>query len=106
MSAANDNGDDYAALLHAMQSGVAYCEATEMIPRVVPREQAPKRLRVGINAAMSDHAGLAALLISKGVITAGEYAAAITEAMRREVDAYRRRIADEAGVDPDKVTLA
>lgn len=88
----------YHELLHAMQTGVEY--------RQNKRDQEPKHLRVGINAAMSDYGGLVALLIEKGIITAEEHEAAITASMQREVDAYRQHIAEEIGADPSTIKLA
>jgi hypothetical protein len=92
--------DEYARLAHAMQSGVAY----EMnYDHYNTGPTTPKHLRVGINAAMSDMGGLVRLLISKGVITEEEYAEAVTEKMREEVQAYEARLTERLG---SKVTLA
>lgn len=55
-------------------------------------ECSPKHLRVGVNAAMSDHSGLVRLLIAKGVFTEAEYVEAITDTMKREADAYENRL--------------
>ena len=77
---------EYEELLHAMQSGVAMKMERD------GAETSPKHLRVGVNAAMCDHAGLVRLLISKGVITAEEYLAAITEEMRAEVRRYEETL--------------
>lgn len=88
----------YHAAAHAMQTGV------EFFPD--KKDQTPKHLRVGINAAMSDQSGLVMLLIEKGIITKEEYLKSIADAMEREVDAYRKKIAGEYGVDACKVNLA
>lgn len=88
--------DRYRRAAHAMQSGVAM----EMNYDASPCE--PKHLRVGINAAMSDHGGLAGLLIKKGLITEEEYLEAITEAMEREKQSYEDRLTHRYG---RKVTL-
>lgn len=77
---------EYEQHLHAMQTGVA----AEMDIKSEPTE--PKHLRVGVNAAMSDHAGLVRLLIEKGVISEGEYIAAITAEMEREKQRYEYRL--------------
>lgn len=83
-----DLGLSYEAALHGMQSAVAY----EMNKRSAPTD--PKHLRVGVNAAMSDHAALAFLLIEKGVITEDEYLEALRQSMNNEVHRY------EQSVDP------
>ena len=59
--------DRYLKAAHAMQTGVAL----EMSRHAAPTE--PKHLRVGVNAAMSDQAGLVKLLIAKGIFTEDEY---------------------------------
>lgn len=81
----------YEAALHAMQSGVAM----EMNYRTQPTES--KHLRVGVNAAMADHGGLAKLLIDKGVITEAEYMDAITASMETEKARYEKHISDLVG---------
>ena len=86
----------YEAAAHAMQSGVAM----EMNHRSAPTE--PKHLRVGINAAMADQAGLVMLLISKGIITEAEYIEAVAESMERERKRYEERLTELLGA---KVTL-
>ncbi len=70
---------------HAMQSGVAYEEA-QGSPAV-----APKHLRVGVNTALSDAAGLVHHLIDKGIITEAEYTKAVADEMEREVERYEAR---------------
>jgi hypothetical protein len=76
------------AAAHAMQTGVAM----EMGFDPAPTE--PKHLRVGINAAMADHAGLVTLLIAKGVFTKEEYAAAIATSMENEAARYERHLSE------------
>lgn len=49
-----------------------------------------KHLRTGIDMTKSDHGGLVTLLIAKGVFTLEEYLAALTEAAKREADAYEK----------------
>ncbi|KKN86948.1 hypothetical protein LCGC14_0262170 [marine sediment metagenome] len=86
----------YARALHAMQAGVAF-----MMNFPSP-EIMPKHLRVGINAAMCDHAALAKLLIAKGIITEDEYLLSLAEAMEAEVERYRQSIAERTGVKPEE----
>lgn len=69
---------------HRMQTGVEYLKDKS--------DQTPKMLRVGVNAAMSDHSGLAGLLIKKGIITFDEYENAMAEAMEREADRYEAEV--------------
>lgn len=75
----------YLAALHAMQSGVAFTMAWT-------DETEPKHLRVGVNAAMSDHAALIRLLIAKGVFTLDEYQKELADEMEREVQRYKDRL--------------
>lgn len=91
--------DRYLAAAHAMQSGVAV-EMT--IPARQPATE-PKHLRTAINSALADHAALAKLLISKGIITEDEYLEAITIEMEQEKTAYEQRISAHYG---RKINLA
>ena len=89
----------YHAAAHAMQSGVA-------MEMELPGNHAattPKHLRVGINSALVDSAGLAELLISKSVITEDEYLEAMAAAMEREAARYQQLLSDRLGTN---VTLA
>ncbi len=88
---------DYTKKGHAMQSGVA------MKMNLDPQETTPKHLRVGVNAAMADQAGLVRLLIEKGLITEAEYEAAITAEMGREVARYEEWLTAQMGT---KISLA
>lgn len=69
---------------HRMQTGVEYLKDKG--------DQTPKMLRVGVNAAMSDQAGLVTLLIEKGVFTSEEYTKAVADAMEREADSYEAKV--------------
>jgi hypothetical protein len=62
-----------------------------------PGHTSPKHLRVGVNAAMSDHGALVRLLIQKGIITHEEYSTAIADAMENEVQSYK----DDLGLGPN-----
>jgi len=80
----------YTNLLHAMQSGVKYAnEPNES------EEVKPKHLRVGINAAMSDHAALVELLVDKGVFTKEEYLDKIIRYMKLEVNMYETELSQK-----------
>lgn len=81
----------YVAAAHAMQSGVAADMADTGIEQ-------PKHLRVGINAAMADQAGLAALLMAKGIFTEEEYLDAIATSMEAEKARYEKLLSDRKGV--------
>lgn len=83
--------EQYKADAHAMQTGVAY-----MIEKGSGAES-PKHLRVGVNSAMVDHAGLAMLLIKKGIITEEEYIEAIADKMREEKERYEREVNEAYG---------
>ena len=87
----SDITDRYFKAAHGMQAGVAM----EMNYQSGPTE--PKHLRVGVNTAMVDHAGLVGLLIKKGIITQEEYELAICEAMEAEHKRYEKHISDILG---------
>jgi hypothetical protein len=80
--------DRYVKLCMAMQSGVAFSPTTD---------QSPKHLRVGVNAAMSDHGSLVKLLIDKKIITEDEYFDALIAGMDREVKSYEERLSERTG---------
>lgn len=84
---------EYAQLAHAMQSGVA------MMMQLEPDHVAPKHLRVGVNSSFSSQAGMAKLLMAKGVFTQEEYEVAVTEAMREEVESYKTLLSAAYGVE-------
>ena len=94
-----EDDERWRAASHAMQSGVA------MEMNLPDRQSAtePKHLRVGINAAMSDHAGLVKLLVDKGLITNEEYMKAIADQMEIEKADYEARLSAHFG---KKITLA
>jgi hypothetical protein len=81
----------YEEAAHAMQAGVAVDQGRGS------QDGTPKHLRVGINAAMSDMAGLVRLLISKGIFTEAEYIEAITAAMNHEADRYEKLLSETMG---------
>jgi 2-polyprenyl-6-methoxyphenol hydroxylase-like FAD-dependent oxidoreductase len=94
------DNERYEEAAHAMQSGVA------MMMNFDPSETTPKHLRVGVNSAMSDVAGVARLLISKGIITEDEYVAALADEMERERDRYARQIERTTGAASGSIHLA
>lgn len=91
---------EYEALVHAMQSGVKMMMNYEDGPQpdnVQESSTSPKHLRVGVNVAMCDHAGLVKLLIDKGIITESDYLVAIRNEMKEEVKRYEQRIKEKLG---------
>ena len=88
---------DYKKHAHAVQTAI------EFNPNKRPCE--PKHLRVGIDMSKADMAGLAELLIAKGVFTLEEYIAAITKSARDEAMRHRDALAAEIGTDPDNINL-
>lgn len=85
----------YRQLLHAMQAGVKFRLGAEGTNDA--SSCGPKHLRVGVNAAMSDHGALVALLVRKGIISRQEYFEALVEFMEREVTSYERICSELAG---------
>jgi fructose/tagatose bisphosphate aldolase len=88
------DNERYEAAAHAMQTGVAL-----EIEHGISDASNPKHLRVGVNSAMVDTAGLAGLLISKGLITREEYVKAIADQMEAEAASYEQRIQARLGVN-------
>lgn len=83
--------DEYLALCHAMQSGVA------AMMNYDPDATNPKHLRVGVNNAMVETGAIAELLMSKGIITKLEFYTALRDKMREEVESYRLQISHHLG---------
>jgi len=81
----------YVRALHALQSGVA------MEMQIRPEPTTPKHLRVGVNSAMCEHAGLVRLLVRKGVISEDEYVEAMTGAIEDEVARYEAALSKVYG---------
>jgi hypothetical protein len=73
---------EYCALCHAMQTGVMAEQS------LGSQDGTPKHLRTGINVALCDHGALIKLLVDKGLITDEEYAVAIRDMMKCEVERY------------------
>lgn len=83
--------EKYAALSHAMQSGVKYDQESN------PGKENKKHLRTGINACFVEHHALAQLLIGKGIITAAEYEEALIMSMEAEVKRYEKLLTERYG---------
>lgn len=94
-----DLKDEYLALCHAIQSGVA------MMMNYNPKDTQVKHLRVGVNMALADSAALAKLLMAKGVFTELEYWTALNAQLREEKDNYERLVRDAVGDTSGRVTL-
>lgn len=93
MMTLEEKRERYAALCHAMQTGVAYKMEKDV------SDTTPKHLRVGINSALVQDSALALLLMKKGIITEDEYFDAVNEAMEREVKSYQEELRHLYGVD-------
>lgn len=81
-----DLGLSYGQALHGVQTGIKFEMETGQ-----SQDTEPKHLRVGVNAAMTEHAALAFLLIKKGVITKEEYIEELRLAMNQELSLYEAR---------------
>ena len=81
----------YRIAAHAVQSGVA--------AKKDKSDWQPKHLRVGINLTKAEQAGLATLLMEKGLFTREEYAKAMADAVEKEVAMYEQELNAELGVD-------
>lgn len=85
-----DLGLTYKEAAHGVQSAVRYRMETQTTYPIDYRFTGPKHLRVGLDLRASDAAGLARLLIDKGVFTEEEYVEyvrlAANEELAREQD--------------------
>jgi hypothetical protein len=81
----------YAAAAHRVQTAIA----------AVPDHpnQTPKHLRVGVDMSKSDQAGLAKLLIDKGVFTMAEYIKALADQAEIEADQYETELSIRFGTN-------
>jgi hypothetical protein len=92
---------EYAALCHAMQSGVAMMQNHP--GRTL--ETTPKHLRVGVNVAMCEASAMGKLLIAKGLITEDEYIDSLLDVMRNEVERYKAIVTEAVGAKPGVIKL-
>ena len=90
---------EYYRLMHAMQAGVAMELGQD------PISGSPKHLRVGVNSALVGHSILVELLVRAGVCTLREYWETSVKWWQDEVDAYKARIAERLGIEPDRINL-
>lgn len=85
--------EEYDALAHAIQTGVAMeMELGGGAGGGIGSATSPKHLRVGVNMAMCDHAALVRLLVAKGLFTEEEYFDEIVNELHREVVRYENRL--------------
>lgn len=85
------DAERYRRAAHRIQSAIAFDPDKT--------SQTPKHLRVGVDLRASDAAGLAELLISKGIITREEYFAAIADAAEREAESREHDLSAKYGVN-------
>ena len=106
--------EEYGRALHAVQTGVLYdmqfdFEEGRGISPDTPTGNLIKHLRTGLNGVMADHASLARLLITKGVITDEEYKAAMLAGVAAEKAKYEAvlsaRLERKSGRQGAKITL-
>jgi hypothetical protein len=84
-----------AALLHAMQSGVAQSMHTG---KRDPGTE-PKHLRVGVNNALVEASAIVKVLVDKGIFTPDEYFRAVNDLLKEEVARYEKELANHYGTD-------
>lgn len=88
---------EYVKYAHGVQTALAYSQDAKCME--------PKHLRVGVDMSKADMAGLATLLIEKGVFTKAEYLEAIVKSAHDEMMRQRDALASQMGMDPDQITL-
>ena len=81
------------------QSGVAFSYEARLSGEGMPPDiaKALKHLRVGVDAAMVEHAGLVKLLVDKGIITTHEYFAAEVWAFDKELERLTKEVSKRYG---------
>lgn len=95
------------AAQHKIQSAMAFDMERKLqgkMNELPDIKQFMKHLRVGVNSAMAEHAGLAKLLIDKGVITSAEYMDAMVDALEEEAERCEVLVRRVYGL-PDTVTF-
>lgn len=81
----------YYAAAHRIQTAVAFN------PDLTPCQ--PKHMRVGIDMSKSDQAGLAQLLIDKGVFTLEEYHEAVATSAEQEAESREHDLSARYGIN-------
>ena len=103
MTSETSNNLRYLRAMHAVQSGVQMEMELDNKNGDTDSATTPKQLRVGVNSALVSQAGLAALLIEKGLFTMAEYEKHMTLAAEQEQVRYEMRLSKALGTE---VTLA
>ena len=83
--------DRYYAAAHRVQTAIAYGVASKAME--------PKHLRTGIDMSKAEMAGLATLLIAKGVFTLEEYTEAMANAVEHEADRMEAELSRRLGAN-------
>lgn len=85
----SEDADRYVRAAHRIQTAIAAKHGS--------LEQTPKHLRVGVDLSKVDQAGLATLLMAKGVFTEEEYLKALADAAEREADMRQAELSEQYG---------
>ncbi|MCA0424033.1 MAG: hypothetical protein LCH61_12050 [Proteobacteria bacterium] len=85
------DAERYERAAHRVQTAIAFNPDR-------PRDQY-KDLRTGIDMSKADAAGLATLLIAKGVFTLEEYIAAVADSAEREADQKEDELSVRHGIN-------
>ncbi|MES2694185.1 MAG: hypothetical protein V4773_11985 [Verrucomicrobiota bacterium] len=86
-----DLGLSYEAAVHGIQSAIAYDMKNG------GRATEPKHMRVGVDTSKAEMAGLATILIEKGVFTVEEYVEVMRRAVNEEVAMREAEISAKVG---------
>jgi hypothetical protein len=81
----------YVKAAHRLQTAIAFNPDKS--------DKEPKHLRVGIDLSKSDLAGLAQLLIDKGVFSEDEYLTAIADQAEIEADMHEQELSQKLGAN-------
>ena len=87
-----DLGLSYEEAAHGVQSAIKYEMEHDAHKATRPHIETFKHLRTGLDCRASDAAGLAQLLIDKGVFTQDEYIESMRIAMNEELVRYTEHI--------------
>ena len=82
---------EYLKIVHSIQCAIDFDHKVKMNEEGEDKSWEPKHLRVGIDTTKAEDAGLAVLLIKKGVITEEEYYQAMLDGVKKELEIYERK---------------
>ena len=86
-------GERYHLAAHKVQSAIAVLMS---LPGGYDATS-PKHMRTGVDMSKADQAGLATLLIAKGVFTKDEYLEAVADSAELEAERFEKQVSEKLG---------